>query len=211
MTQIVSFEDFQPSARYDGLPWTEVRIGEGTTVDGPFTLIDTIALSPVDPNPALPAYRNFTTNNASDTADLWYQLTFFDAAGAFAQPTYPVQNTAEDRPIYASVSELATVLKLTSQVAARGAALRRVLESASTEIDSEIGTADIMGTALPYGSPPALVSEVCLERAVEHWQQMQSPFGIIGMGDLGATYTARDSWDRHAHKLSVLKASWGLA
>lgn len=210
MTQVVSFEDFLPSPRYDGLPWTEVQIGEGATVDGPFTLIDTIAISPLDADPELPAYRNFTTSLADDAADLWYQLTFFDAAGAFAQPTFPVQNTAEDRPIYASVSELAVVLRLTNPNS-RGASLRRVLESASMEIDSEIGTADITGTELPYGSPPALVTEVCLERAVEHWQQMQSPFGLIGMGDLGASYTARDTWDRHAHKLAVLKASWGLA
>lgn len=209
MTQVVSFEDFLPSPRYDGLPWTEVQIGEGATVDGPFTLIDTIAISPLDADPELPAYRNFTTSLADDAADLWYQLTFFDAAGAFAQPTFPVQNTAEDRPIYASVSELATVLKV--RASDRGAALRRALESASYEIDQEIGTADITGTELPYGSPPAIVSTVCLDRAVEHWQQQYSPFGLIGMGDLGASYTARDTWDRHAHKLAVLKASWGLA
>jgi hypothetical protein len=209
MTQVVSFEDYLPSPRYDGLPWTEVHIEEGTAVDGPWTLIDTIALSPLDADPSLPAYRNFTTSLADDAADLWYKLTFFDALGAFAQPTYPVQNTSEDRPIYASVAELARLVEV--RAADRSAALRRVLESAAGEIDSEIGTADINGTALPYGSPPSIVSEVCLERAVEHWMQMQSPFGIIGMGDLGMTYTARDSWDRHAHKLAVLKASWGLA
>ena len=209
MTQVVSFEDYLPSPRYDGTAWTEVRIEEGTASVGPWTLIDTLPLSPPDSDPSLPAYRDFTTANASDAADLWYQLTFYDAAGAFAQPTFPVQNTAEDRPIYASVSELAALLRV--RATERGASLRRVLESASAEIDSEIGATDINGAAIPYGSPPALVSEVCLERAVEHWQQMQSPFGIIGVGDTGATYTARDSWDRHAHKLSPLKASWGIA
>lgn len=209
MTQVVSFEDYLPSPRYDSLSWTQVKIEEGPTSAGAWTLIDTIALSPLDTDPSVPQYRNFTTSNAADPVDLWYRLTFYDAAGKFTQPTYPVQNTAEDRPIYASVAELAQVLKL--RASDRGAALRRVLESASFEIDQEIGTADILGTALPYGSPPALVSEVALERAVEHWQQMQSPFGIIGLGDLGATYTARDSWDRHAHKLSPLKGSWGLA
>ena len=173
-----------PSPRYDSIPWTEVQIEESDAVDGTYTLIDTIAISPVDADPAVPAYRDFTTSNASDDADLWYRLTFYDASGNFAQPTYPVQNTEEDRPIYASVSELAQILKV--RAADRSAALRRVLEAAALEIDSEIGTADITGTALPYGSPPAIVSEVILERAVEHWQQMQSPFGIIGLGDLGA-------------------------
>ena len=209
MSQVVSFIDYQPSPRYDSLPWTEVKIEEGTASIGPWVLIDTIALSPLDADPENPAYRDFTTNEASDDADLWYRLTFYDAAGDFAQPTTPVQNTEEDRPIYASVSELAQLLKVSA--ATRGTALRRVLEASSCEIDSEIGPTDIAGTALPYGSPPAIVSEVCLERAVEHWQQNQSPYGIIGMGELGATYIARDTWDRHGHKLSVLKASWGIA
>ena len=209
MTQVVSFEDYVPSPRYDGTAWTEVRIEEGTASVGPWTLIDTLPLSPPDSDPSLPAYRDFTTANASDAADLWYQLTFYDAAGAFAQPTFPVQNTAEDRPIYASVSELA--LNLNVSASARGAALRRCLEAASSEIDSEIGTADITGTALPYGSPPALVSAVCLDRAIEHWKQQFQGFGIVGLGDLGSIYTARDSWDRHAHKLEPLKAGWGIA
>jgi hypothetical protein len=209
MSQVITFEDFQPSPRYDSVPWSEVQISEGTTSAGPWTLIDTLAISPVDSDPALPAFRDFTTANASDDPDLWYRLTFFDANGDFALPTFPVQNTEDDRPIYASITELAQVLRVSGS--SRSAALRRVLESASMEIDSEIGTADVNGTELPYGAPPAIVSEVALERAVEHWQQMQSPFGIIGVGDTGATYTARDSWDRHAHKLAPLKASWGLA
>jgi hypothetical protein len=209
MAQVITFEDYLPTPRFDSLPWTSVKIEEGAAVDGPWALIDTIAISPLDVDPAHPAYRSFTTDNASDTEALWYRLTFTDAAGAFALPTYPVQNLAEDRPIYASITDLATVLKV--RESDKHAALHRVLEAASHEIDSEIGTADITGTALPYGSPPSIVSEVCLERAVEHWQQEQSPFGIIGLGDLGATYTARDSWDRHAHKLAVLKASWGVA
>lgn len=209
MSQVVTFLEYLPSARYDSLPWTAVTIEEGATSAGPWSLIDTISISPVDANPAQPAYRNFTTQNADDAFDLWYRLTFLDADNDFAQPTFPVQNVADARPIYASVGELAQLLKV--RATDRHAALRRVLEAAATEIDSEIGTADIAGTSLPYGSPPAIVSEVNLERAVEHWQQMQSPFGIIGLGDLGATYTARDSWDRHAHKLAVLKGSFGIA
>jgi len=87
-----------------------------------------------------------------------------------------------------------------------------VLESAATEIDSEIGVTDINGTTLPYGAPPSIVSEVNLERAVEHWAQMQAPWGIVGLGsETGPMYTSQDSWNRHANKLSPLKGSWGLA
>jgi hypothetical protein len=210
MSQVISFEGYQPSARYDSLPWTEVHIAEGTASDGTFVDFSTQALLPLDADPANPAFRDFTATTESDEADLWYQLTFYDAAGAFAQPTFPVQNTSDDdRPIYASVSELAQILRVSAS--SRHAALTRVLRSAAEEIDSEIGTADIDGTELPYSNPPSLVREVSLERAVEHWQQMQSPFGIIGVGDTGATYTARDSWQRHAHKLAPLVGSYGLA
>jgi hypothetical protein len=53
---------------------------------------------------------------------------------------------------------------------------------------------------------------VNLERATEHWQQMQSPFAVLGLGgDAGAITVARDTWDRHAHKLAPLKAAWGIA
>lgn len=209
MAQVVSFEDYRPSPRYDGLPWTTYRIEEGTASAGPWSLIDQGTIAPLDVDPSQPSYRNFTTSSASDLPDLWYRIIFVDADGAVGLPTTPVRNSAEERPVYATTVELAALLRVRD--ADRHASLLRVLKSASQEIDSEIGTADITGEPLPYSSPPALVSEVCLERAVEHWKQMEVPFGIMGMGDATATYTARDSWDRHAHKLAPLKGSWGLA
>jgi hypothetical protein len=208
MTQVVTLEGFRPSPRYDSLAWTQARIEEGTASVGPWVTLETQNLSPVDADPTNPATRNFTTELAGD-GELWYRIVFVDADGDIGQPTYPVQNAAPTRPVYASTSELARLLRVSES--ARHTELRRVLESAAQEIDNEIGTADINGTATPYGSPPALVAEVNLERAVEHWQQMQSPFGIIGMGDMGASYTARDSWDLHAHKLAPLKGFWGIA
>lgn len=208
MAVVVSLEDFRPSPRYDSLPWTQARIEEGTASVGPWTVLETQNLSPVDVDPANPAYRNFTTQLGTDE-ELWYRIVFLDASGDTGLPTFPVQNVADDRPVYASTTELARLLRVSESD--RHDALLRVLKSAAGEIDSEIGTADINGTELPYSNPPALAREVNLERAVEHWQQLQSPFGIIGMGDLGATYTARDSWDRHAHKLAPLKGGWGIA
>ncbi len=107
-------------------------------------------------------------------------------------------------PAYATVEELAALLKVNP--VSRVDQLERVLATAAAEIDAELGL------DAPYTSPPPLVVEVNLERAVEHWQQMQAPFGILGLGaDTGATHTARDSWDRHAHKLAPLKVVWGLA
>jgi len=213
MSVVVSLEDFRPSPRYDSgtvaaTPWTQARIEEGTASAGPWVTLETQDLSPVDADPKNPAYRNFTTQLGTG-ADLWYRVVFLDADGDVGLPTYPIQNVADDRPVYASADELARLLRVSATD--RHAALMRVLKAAAEEIDAEIGTADISGATTPYSNPPALAREVNLERAVEHWQQMQSPFGIIGLGDVGATYTARDSWDRHAHKLAVLKGQFGFA
>jgi hypothetical protein len=209
MTQVLSLDDFRPSPRYDGLPWTEARIEEGTSASGPWALIDTIAITPVDADPSNPASRSFTTQLASD-GELWYRIIFADADGDIGQPTFPIQNTLNPRPVYASVSELAAILRVNT--GQRHAALLRALESAALEIDSEIGTADKFGNALPYTSPPAVVSTVNLDRAVEHWKQTQAPFGIVGFGDDVAMYVTRDTWDRHAQKLAVLKGTgWGIA
>lgn len=209
---VVTLADFRPAPRFDLTPWTAVRVEEGTAAaPTAWTNLGTITFgtASLDLDPSDPAYRSFTIENGT-AADYWYRLTFLDADGDEGLPSSAVQNTAEGRPIYATVSELAAILRVSAS--ARHASLRRVLESAATEIDAEIGALDVNGTALPYGSPPAIVSEVSLERAVEHWQQMQSPFGIIGLGDVGgATYAARDSWLRHAHKLAVLKGEYGIA
>ena len=208
MTVVVSLQDYRPSPRYDGEPWTDAQIYEGTASDGVFTLLETIPILPVDSDPENPAYRNFTTDLG--TADeLWYQIVFVDADMSTGQPTTPIQNVADDRPVYASVSELAQLLRVNSTQ--RHNALMRVLKSAADEIDHEIGTVDIGSVSLPYSNPPAIARQVNLERAVEHWRQEQSPIRDRRIGDAGSAYTARDTWDRHAHKLAVLKGSWGIA
>ena len=107
---------------------------------------------------------------------------------------------------YATTDELARVLKLRAPTPAQGTALARVLEAAATEIDSELGTSYFGGSV----GTPDLIVEVNIERAVEHWQQQESPFGVIGLGDTVPTVIGRDSWDRHAHKLAPLKQTWGV-
>lgn len=117
---------------------------------------------------------------------------------------------------YAGTADLIRVLRLQSVTAAQGTALERVLETAATEIDFEcFGGSAVGGTATAAGSfatpYPPLVVEVNLERAVEHWRQAEAPFGLIGIGDSIPILSARDSWDRHAHKLSPVKNAWGVA
>jgi len=210
MSQVISFEAFRPSPRYDEIVWTEARIEEGTTVSGPWTLLETIPLDPLDADPANPATRDFTTELASEDLDLWYRIIFVDATGDVAQPTIPIQNSSL-QSIYASVDELARILKIRAPTTAQRAAMNRVLVAAAAEINDEI---DLPAESELSGFHLRIAETVNLERAVEHWRQQEAPFGLLGLGTEfggGVERTARDSWERHAHKLAPLKQQWGLA
>lgn len=208
MSQVITFEAYVPPPRYDGIAWTEVDIEEGATETGSFTVIDTQAISPVDSDPSNPVARSFTTENASDTMNLWYRLLFRDATGDETVPTDPIQNVG-DINTYATVHDLARILKIRSPNVEQKAAMRRVLVTATGEIDAEI---DLESTSELAGWQLLLAEEVCLERAVEHWRQQEAPFGLIGLEGIGGVErTARDSWERHANKLAPLKEQWGLA
>lgn len=211
MAQVITFENYQPTPRYDAVPWTLARIQEALTADAAdvdWTTLETITLTPVDADPTEPASRDFTTALASDTTGLWYRIVFVDGSANELLPTAPIQNVA---PIvsYATVTELARILKIRNVTDEQRDAMERVLLTAAGEINSEI---DLAADAGLSGWQVALAAEVNLERAVEHWRQMESPFGLIGLGaDVPAERTARDSWDRHAHKLAPLKGQWGIA
>jgi hypothetical protein len=86
---IVSFTDYEVTPRYDGTSWTQARIQESNSDTGPWTTIDTIALS-ADPDPANPSKKSFTTEQAA-LEEGWYLVTFVDADGN-TQPTDPVFN-----------------------------------------------------------------------------------------------------------------------
>lgn len=205
MSVVVSFEDYVPAARFDSLPWTKVRIEEAAVFAGPYLQIDEITFAVPDADPTHPQSRSFTTALGTDVG-YWYRVVFVDAAGSTLEPSYPILNLASASP-YATVEELAAILKVKPET--RGFELRRVLETAAAEINSEIGR----GTASPLtGWEVSIAAEVNIERAVEHWRQMESPFGWIGLGqEAGPARIALDSWNQHANKLAPLKASWGFA
>lgn len=110
---------------------------------------------------------------------------------------------------YATSTELARILKIRTPSAEQSAAMDRVLLAATGEINAEIDLAD--GVTLEDWQT-SIAEEVCLERAVEHWRQEESPFGLVGLGgELGGAFASKDSWERHALKLAPLKSQWGLA
>jgi hypothetical protein len=108
---------------------------------------------------------------------------------------------------YATPEELARILLIPTPTPAQSLAMTRVLNAAATEITAYLGLAEPL--VEPY---PDLVVEVNLERAVEHWKQEQSPFGIIVLGgELPPGNAGANAWRRHARTLLPLKESWGVA
>lgn len=81
MPMMRSFEGFAPPRRYDDVPFVDAIIREGAASTGPWTDIETIALSPVDADPSDPALRNFTTNSAT-LEDGWYIIRWVDGDAA---------------------------------------------------------------------------------------------------------------------------------
>lgn len=120
---------------------------------------------------------------------------------------------------YVDVDELARVLRLRQPSEAQVPALQRVIDTSAGEMNRFIGTAWATADEASWPDTPdtpdalaaALLVEVNLERAVEHWSQQESPFGIIGIGESTPTFTAKDSFERHAAKLAPLVRSWGIA
>lgn len=110
MAFVVTFEDYTPTPRYDNKPWTLALIYEGPAETGPWTLLETIALSPTDTDPSNPATRNFTTELAQ-LENGWYQLVWKDATGD-QRPTEPVHNVVEDNANYLpTIRDVAALLR----------------------------------------------------------------------------------------------------
>lgn len=94
MSYVVSLEGFVPPPRYDAVAWASGRIEESTNgPDGPWTTLDTQALSPVDADPASPQSRNFTTTSADPVG--WYRIVWLDGSGneSASGPTYSDQSS----------------------------------------------------------------------------------------------------------------------
>jgi hypothetical protein len=208
---VVTFVSVVPPARYDAVPWALARIEESTdpTADpAVWTEIDTYTLSPVDPDPAHPAARSFSTSLGSAPL-LWYRLIWEDGAAAQSDPTTPLQNGPDGISTgYASIDELARLLKIRDPSAAQRAAMARAIGAARIEIDDELDRDDDDQLEPPY---PDLVVQVNLDRATELWQQEEATLGFVGIGaETGPARIASNTWDKHAHKLQPLKQSWGI-
>lgn len=109
---VVTFTGYTPAPRFDGNPWTDARIEGAATSTGPWTAIETIALSPVDADPENPQVRNFTTEAATGL-EAWFRVVFIDDDGDESLtdpvPAVPGQGdypTAADLVAESSVQDL---------------------------------------------------------------------------------------------------------
>lgn len=205
---VVSFDEYEPPARFDSVPWTQARIDESDAFDGTWTTIDTITFAVPDPDPADPQDRSFTTSNGT-AADLWYTVTFLDDFSGTSSPTTPIQNTTAGST-YATTDDLFRVLKVRTPSDDQINAAIGDLNTATLEINAEI---DLSDTSAPLTSDQLdLCRGVCIDRAADLWRHRESAPGILGVVDEGVPSTpGRYSWARYAARLSVLKDQWGVA
>lgn len=126
MSEVVSFQNVTPPARFDSVPWETWRIDEAPTGAGPWTTIGTGSLGTPDPDPSSPAARSFSTANGT-ALDLWYRAVFVDGDSNESQPTPPLQNSRPAAPTaqFATSDEFAIRigLDLTDDEAIRADAL----------------------------------------------------------------------------------------
>lgn len=80
MGYVRTFTGIIPPARADELPWVEAQIHEAETRSGPWVEIDSFVFTDPDDDPAAPAPRDFTTEEAQH-ATAWYRIVFADADG----------------------------------------------------------------------------------------------------------------------------------
>ena len=147
-----------------------------------------------------------------------YVLIFNDDGTTYAPDhvsTRPVTVTSSapegdyDGTTYATAEELLAILNVRTPSAAQSTKADRVLLAAAGEINREL---DLSDSQALDGFGVALAAQVNLARAAELWKEEEIQFGILGIGsEVGTTYIARDTWDKHAIKLATLKGQWGLA
>jgi hypothetical protein len=111
---------------------------------------------------------------------------------------------------YVDTDELSRVLKIANPSSEQTAAMQRVLDAATREIDDEI---DLRDDSLPLTDEGlALAEQVCIQRASELWFLQEVPLGLAGIGsEFGTAHLSRNSWEKYAFTLAPLKEQFGIA
>ena len=115
-----------------------------------------------------------------------------------------------DGTTFATADELYPILNIRGTPSATQVAKAdRVLTAAAGEIVREIDLSDDQELD---GYGVALCAQVNLLRAAELWKEEETQFGIFNISEnFGTTFIARDTWQKHAIKLSTLKGQFPFA
>lgn len=117
---LVNLTDITPPERFDGVPFNRVQISEAPVSGGPYVVIDTLTLSPLDSDPTEPTPRSVTTLKAQIN-DGWYVYTWLDATGGVSDPSLGWQNTSnQGSSLKPSVTELGELMRARTVVAGSG-------------------------------------------------------------------------------------------
>lgn len=134
MSQVITFVDYRPPARFDAVPWAQARVYEAPAAGGPWTLIDTLDLGVPDADPSQPVARSLTTDQADDAPGLWYRLQFVDYNFAQSQPTEAIQNIEPSGRDYLTLDEIKNARSMQGQGYA-DAEYQRAITTASRAVD----------------------------------------------------------------------------
>jgi len=108
---VVTFEDFTPPPKFDGIAWNQIHIQESESASGPWVEIDVQTLSPLDSDPTEPMARAFTTDQAT-LPNGWYQVIFSDPAASTALPTVPIQNVPDETmPYLPTLADVGAIMR----------------------------------------------------------------------------------------------------
>jgi hypothetical protein len=92
MGYVVTIRDIYPPVRSDNNPWTGAKIQESADSLA-WTLIDSVALTPLDTDPANPRARTLTTEQATLERG-FYRVQFFDATNDTSSWSEVMENAA---------------------------------------------------------------------------------------------------------------------
>lgn len=135
---VVSFIEYTPAPRFDGLPWTDARIEGAESQSGPWAAVETIAITPVDADPSDPAARSFTTEDALST-QTWFRIVFLDATGD-TSTTSPVRYPgAAAGSMLTSLAAVRAHLQKSPTDTGQDATIESLIESASWTIIQRYG------------------------------------------------------------------------
>ena len=102
-----------PRRRVGAEAWTILRVGEGASSTGAFTVIDTQAWT--DPNPAAPLPVDIETENAT-LENGWYRFQWEDATGDTSEWSYPIYKSGMEVEMVAALVRSRTRDKLGNEL-----------------------------------------------------------------------------------------------